>query len=137
PAYAGETAVQSSNRQRGKVDPRVCGGNPFVPDFLRILAGRAPRMRGKPTVGRVDPDHLGSIPAYAGETGARPIRPGTVRVDPRVCGGNGAAISKVLTEKGRSPRMRGKLLQIALDRKKQRSIPAYAGETRLVRSSSS
>src|SRR5690606_10800294 len=76
-----------------------------------------------------------SIPAYAGETVdfvADDIRDG---VDPRVCGGNMRRGDLLPALEGRSPRMRGKLALLLFALASERSIPAYAGETRPRRTS--
>ena len=75
----------------------------------------------------------GSIPACAGETrwaGAHPVAP---RVYPRVCGGNLLQIGIVALVKGLSPRVRGKLRPAYPAVAAQGSIPACAGETRILR----
>src|SRR5690606_27463689 len=66
---------------------------------------------------------------YAGETGPHCSACGRPSVDPRVCGRNRFGLSSNGNHHGRSPRMRGKLLDGRPYRITGRSIPAYAGET--------
>src|SRR5690606_26543860 len=72
----------------------------------------------------------GSIPAYAGETPCEPLAVRWRAVDPRVCGGNAVEGEQGDLDAGRSPRMRGKLLDHLVAEGWFGSIPAYAGETR-------
>ena len=57
-----------------------------------------------------------------------------IEVDPRVCGGNAAISASICAIDGRSPRMRGKRARPTQRTARQRSIPAYAGETLGVKS---
>src|SRR5690606_17662926 len=56
------------------------------------------------------------------------------RVDPRVCGGNSTTRLINGRTDGRSPRMRGKRRRKRRQDLERRSIPAYAGETRVAES---
>ena len=92
-------------------------------------SGLSPRGRGKRRQGRPDPNHYGSIPAWAGETEAVAGEYGISGVYPRVGGGNG--LRKLLEAKdcGLSPRGRGKQPAKPDTIRRPRSIPAWAGET--------
>ena len=130
PAYAGETRAARDRSGGARVDPRVCGGNRGTRTPISSAGGRSPRMRGK-LVWSPYRDHLErSIPAYAGETSNAVSDSKTMTVDPRVCGGNPRSACKSCVSAGRSPRMRGKLIEVGDSVRKRRSIPAYAGETR-------
>src|SRR5690606_8962205 len=115
-----------------EVDPRVCGGNSQYSDDHETIFGRSPRMRGKrwwrATCGRTP----GSIPAYAGETEHRRRGAHSDGVDPRVCGGNSVTTICGDRARGRSPRMRGKPGAARRRSSLRGSIPAYAGETRII-----
>ena len=129
PAYAGETKAVRCVQTGIQVDPRVCGGNVKACECTSASHGRSPRMRGKlvtPIGGGTSPR---SIPAYAGETGVSDSLPVFEKVDPRVCGGNRIESRAVLSNPGRSPRMRGKQGTPGGGRGGGGSIPAYAGET--------
>ena len=69
-----------------------------------------------------------SIPARAGE----PYHYGAIgryrRVYPRACGGTADSMSMKQRRRGLSPRVRGNLNRVGDYRKRQRSIPARAGE---------
>ena len=74
PACAGEPWRGYRGRNRGRVDPRVCGGAASFMSPRAASGGRSPRVRGsRPHHGRQC--HLGgSIPACAGEPlGDKPI----------------------------------------------------------------
>ena len=90
PAYAGEPSSYQWMPPARMVYPRVCGGTGLDAYGFAHPGGLSPRMRGNRTrclrlraSGR-------SIPAYAGEPTAGPIRRPSTRVYPRVCGGTSA-----------------------------------------------
>ena len=72
---------------------------------------------------------LRSIPAYAGGTRKRILVNFSLRVDPRVCGGDIMRPECGLITEGRSPRMRGGHPAVGSAARDMRSIPAYAGGT--------
>ena len=129
PAYAGETVSGEGRVGVSQVDPRVCGGNLRSRILIPPTIGRSPRMRGKQIVDLSTLAARRSIPAYAGETHGYFTRGARLQVDPRVCGGNWAAGDAARAACGRSPRMRGKPDDWSGRLSKERSIPAYAGET--------
>ena len=71
-----------------------------------------------------------SIPAGAGETRYHRSPELKLQVHPRGCGGNRARVSARAAASGPSPRVRGKPRDHAGGRRRDRSIPAGAGETR-------
>ena len=129
PAWAGETRWSRTSRRRGKVYPRVGGGNVQVSAIRLSGQGLSPRGRGKPNAGRAVVQRIGSIPAWAGETPARPAAAGAARVYPRVGGGNARARPALYLLRGLSPRGRGKLHRLPKRISREGSIPAWAGET--------
>ena len=131
PAWAGETTSRSQCGWKQAVYPRVGGGN--VPLILRMppLLGLSPRGRGKHRVGYRCLRPRRSIPAWAGETLSHPSFWAREAVYPRVGGGNITAAQAVGYYGGLSPRGRGKRsFQICIE-VVNRSIPAWAGETRV------
>ena len=74
-------------------------------------------------------NHVGSIPAYAGETRASERGGFFPRVDPRVRGGDQDLKTIPAERMGRSPRTRGRRYRRIGHNPCTRSIPAYAGET--------
>ena len=129
PAYAGETALDDAAAEVDGVDPRVRGGDIDEARGDETGRGRSPRTRGRHLDAVDEKTQEGSIPAYAGET-LKSIADGVTRqVDPRVRGGDPLAVSWRLRKRGRSPRTRGRLKDIASGSTRQGSIPAYAGET--------
>ena len=131
PAWAGETADKAEKQNAIKVYPRVGGGN--APRFTleSDMPGLSPRGRGKLALGPNARRECRSIPAWAGETAPTIIRSISVRVYPRVGGGNALLRSHSLVEIGLSPRGRGKLRRRIGNPAPAGSIPAWAGETRL------
>ena len=76
----------------------------------------------------------GSIPAWAGETVQDIMDIGVEAVYPRVGGGNTITTTRTETDTGLSPRGRGKRIAGYRPCQRQRSIPAWAGETGCIRS---
>ena len=68
PACAGETGKEGVLRGKGRVDPRVRGGDHAGRSAARICGGRSPRARGRHRAGRWIRLDIRSIPACAGET---------------------------------------------------------------------
>ena len=128
PACAGEPDRAAGPGRGAWVDPRVCGGARILFRGSFSGWGRSPRVRGSLSRRGVGRGPGGSIPACAGE----PMRTETARkdtrVDPRVCGGAGCPPRSVSAAKGRSPRVRGSLRELARSPVRVGSIPACAGE---------
>ena len=105
------------------------GGNRNLHGILLSPEGLSPRGRGKPGNGYPPPAALGSIPAWAGETGTIPFSSSGTTVYPRVGGGNRRAAYADTANPGLSPRGRGKPGAGNPAAVLLRSIPAWAGET--------
>ena len=113
PACAGETCWRASDMAYQVVDPRVRGG-----DFALVFGhggavGRSPRARGRLALDELPLLGKGSIPACAGETGPDSSRRTKSEVDPRVRGGDWTPTGTLQAAIGRSPRARGRLIQIS------------------------
>ena len=132
PAYAGETPPGLACAVATRVDPRVRGGDSSPPTAPSTRWGRSPRTRGRHGYRLGPVQRSGSIPAYAGETLDHDNFLSVVEVDPRVRGGDSPTPQKYESELGRSPRTRGRLRWRMPMRRSTGSIPAYAGETRLM-----
>ncbi len=128
PACAGEAKQAWMAWARMKVDPRVCGGGDSIRAILRLLTGRSPRVRGRPSVRLCPCPPWRSIPACAGEA-IEYQRVGALKgVDPRVCGGGPVRLGFSGLRRGRSPRVRGRQGRRQVGLVCSRSIPACAGE---------
>ena len=92
PAWAGETLPSVHANICGAVYPRVGGGNESVSHKPTTTQGLSPRGRGKPQNGGDILLLCGSIPAWAGETGAIPVPQSYDEVYPRVGGGNAGIV---------------------------------------------
>ena len=129
PACAGETTAAAADVGTTEVYPRVCGGNPWGRIQVGFRLSLSPRVRGKPAVAASASAMARSIPACAGETSsptcARPVG----WVYPRVCGGNPNSLVNPFPPQGLSPRVRGKPDTPRYPHRRDRSIPACAGET--------
>ena len=115
--------------RQSQVYPRVGGGNRQGKCSRRSDRGLSPRGRGKRSRVISSVSISGSIPAWAGETGASPPRGCRAAVYPRVGGGNPELLHAVIGNLGLSPRGRGKPRLTFTSAKSRGSIPAWAGET--------
>ena len=88
PAWAGETALNTSRCALPSVYPRVGGGNRKAKAKGKAAQGLSPRGRGKLHMPPLAQRWIGSIPAWAGETLRWRMRSRARRVYPRVGGGN-------------------------------------------------
>ena len=88
-------------------------------------------MRGKRQLRPARTLGSGLIPAYAGKTAKADPAAGWPWAHPRVCGENEAIKASDATDKGSSPRMRGKLKERPRVYFLAGLIPAYAGKTLL------
>ncbi len=132
PACAGEPHSEMPTVWARTVYPRVCGGTGWenLQDIPR--EGLSPRVRGNQIRPFTSAGSWRSIPACAGEPlavyGAEP----SLEVYPRVCGGTARAVELATSAGGLSPRVRGNRHPSATRRGTIGSIPACAGEPRLL-----
>ena len=94
--------------------------------------GLSPLVRGKLSIVIFFRFSPGSIPACAGETWGVPSIFSRLGVYPRLCGGNRLLSELDMPMLGLSPLVRGKLEAVGIGGSRRGSIPACAGETRLV-----
>ncbi len=128
PACAGQPKVRCLQPAGAGVHPRVCGATAPGPMLGSMVAGPSPRVRGNRAESAHKTARERSIPACAGQPMEPSIGPGASRVHPRVCG---ATIKAGLAENwagGPSPRVRGNPLDQHRRRRRDRSIPACAGQ---------
>ena len=128
PACAGQPTKMMSIVGIGMVYPRVCGATLAHGIPGRVGRGLSPRVRGNlPSAGGVDANRR-SIPACAGQpvSGLTANPPFTVY--PRVCGATFISLPDRVTGVGLSPRVRGNPMAEPSPARRQRSIPACAGQ---------
>ena len=92
-----------------------------------MIEGPSPRVRGIHALQRRAEVREGSIPACAGNPPSAPARSVASRVHPRVCGESSSDCQMTRTVAGPSPRVRGIRRQPRPRHRRQRSIPACAG----------
>ena len=131
PAWAGETLTLVEAENLRMVYPRVGGGNLSRVSCDRCSGGLSPRGRGKPSPLPALWRTSRSIPAWAGETSQRLAIVRACEVYPRVGGGNPTIGLACASVAGLSPRGRGKRIYPSLVSVFARSIPAWAGETKV------
>ena len=154
PAYAGNTTPRPTRGSRPRDHPRICGEHPSVLAYSSRLEGSSPHMRGTlPSFYHVH-DLAGIIPAYAGNTwivggfggfngdhpricGEHPpdnYHPPPARRDhPRICGEHLVYTSVAFALPGSSPHMRGTPTTALFHYRATGIIPAYAGNTCVIR----
>ena len=130
PACAGEPSSSAAAWWPPRVYPRVCGGTRGPGSREGRGEGLSPRVRGNRGDLLVGEVRLGSIPACAGEPGARSSMRVRTRVYPRVCGGTRSASEACKANWGLSPRVRGNPRHRDGHAIIPGSIPACAGEPR-------
>ncbi len=132
PACAGESRQGQAVNLAAQVYPRVCGGIQRERGSNETGNGLSPRVRGNRCVGVGQRAPDGSIPACAGESSVPRRRSHTLRVYPRVCGGIGSRLSRMPVCNGLSPRVRGNRRCNPCEQLWLGSIPACAGESRVI-----
>ena len=129
PARAGKTSKQAERRASERAHPRAGGENDeYAPPPL-ALDGSSPRGRGKPHDPRVPGRRRRLIPARAGKTILRALRPGLGSAHPRAGGENATSFFLRDRGSGSSPRGRGKRRWRRHWSTPPRLIPARAGKT--------
>ena len=133
PARAGKTSGSQTRAGASRAHPRAGGENPGQMGAGIVGAGSSPRGRGKRYVSEDGLTNGRLIPARAGKTWNTGIRIVPSWAHPRAGGENEALAASDATDKGSSPRGRGKRagkVGITLD---AGLIPARAGKTRRAR----
>ena len=130
PACAGKTNRRTLSSPTRRSHPRVCGENADTGVAPRSWEGSSPRVRGK-QIPRSSPEALRRlIPACAGKTQMLGDGLCEFKAHPRVCGENDVLKSRVYSQCGSSPRVRGKQHPSVYFPSLFRLIPACAGKTR-------
>ena len=86
PACAGNIAARCAPCSPGRDHPRVCGEHVIGEVVYFVLPGSSPRVRGTLAVGEVGMQHLGIIPACAGNIVGHIFALDGQGDHPRVCG---------------------------------------------------
>ena len=133
PAYAGNTYKHVRGWKFRRDHPRVCGEHVVGERKGSVQTGSSPRMRGTPFPTSKPCVTMGIIPAYAGNTSVRLESRARWRDHPRVCGEHAVKRKSDWPRPGSSPRMRGTLRQTDLPSGHVGIIPAYAGNTGILK----
>ena len=136
PARAGQTARCCWITTCSPDHPRACGANMDLTIANAYRPGSSPRVRGKRETGREKTRRNRIIPARAGQTRWCPPWRSLYPDHPRACGANGWLPIEDRYNTGSSPRVRGKREALHEHPARFRIIPARAGHTGLVSSSS-
>ena len=133
PAYAGNTDGVFYVPGTVWDHPRVCGEHTVSMVVYATMLGSSPRMRGTLGSQLCLSVGVGIIPAYAGNTSWLPPVENWSGDHPRVCGEHLHGSLPSMGTSGSSPRMRGTLGDCLAGFFRHGIIPAYAGNTGLVR----
>ena len=129
PARAGKTVPRGDEGVQTADHPRACGENIILPYSSGKTYGSPPRVRGKLDKYRDGSLSLGITPARAGKTSA-PRACGAPAADhPRACGENVDQESRLSSDHGSPPRVRGKRRRIRPVCAAVGITPARAGKT--------
>ena len=129
PACAGKTTSSGNPHPGDSEHPRVRGENWWQPTDDGGEVGTSPRARGKHDYDVAAIAEERNIPACAGKTGFPSIPKGLNQEHPRVRGENTSTPNLRKSQRGTSPRARGKLTRICHCDAPGRNIPACAGKT--------
>ena len=129
PARAGKTQVRGRPRAAAGAHPRACGENLVTVPRQSGKTGSSPRVRGKRRLALEPLDERRLIPARAGKTRLQSGRAPHQPAHPRACGENLHVYWLHLSERGSSPRVRGKHCRRQTNSFLLRLIPARAGTT--------
>ena len=129
PAHAGQTLSVCLAAVAASDHPRACGANHQRTVRGLRQRGSSPRMRGKLRLHPCGELCQRIIPAHAGQTRSSGCRTLRAADHPRACGANIGQEFGEQQQAGSSPRMRGKLGDVALLADPRRIIPAHAGQT--------
>ncbi len=130
PARAGTTRRGRPGRRPPREDPRACGDDATTVATLVRAGGRSPRVRGRRPCSVWRHAQKRKIPARAGTTRMSGARTAGCQEDPRACGDDHSRCRVPCGQRGRSPRVRGRLPRADQLGPGSRKIPARAGTTR-------
>ena len=129
PAPAGNTQTYLRRLSCCAVHPRACGEHDSDPGRERFENGSSPRLRGTLSLSWLDLRLFRFIPAPAGNTLPLSIKMDCEAVHPRACGEHVTMRHSWIEEGGSSPRLRGTQTHGLVSLRRDRFIPAPAGNT--------
>ena len=129
PARAGSRCIKNVNVNDCRDHPRACGEQWLRWFLLAQRMGSSPRVRGAGQSTGTQKTPNGIIPARAGSSGRKNIRPFFFRDHPRACGEQFCAVVFADCWSGSSPRVRGAADLARLVVGIQGIIPARAGSS--------
>ena len=133
PAYAGNSADLDGEHSTVTVHPRICREQPSSSPLYYTAFGSSPHMQGTVLHRRRTVDRSRFIPAYAGNRLHIVYIHGTQPVHPRICREQNFPNFGNRNLFGSSPHMQGTVHHSASPRETDRFIPAYAGNSDVVR----
>ena len=130
PAGAGNTPERAWPCRQRQAHPRRCGEHPSGITAVGLALGSSPQVRGTRGWRRWFGEHLGLIPAGAGNTRCPPADRVKHRAHPRRCGEHYGLAEEGLMDSGSSPQVRGTREGLPARSYGGGLIPAGAGNTR-------
>ena len=133
PAFAGNTKLQKNSGYPCWDHPRIRGEHYWSSNYKLKTLGSSPHSRGTLCSSPLLTPSDRIIPAFAGNTRARQQTPARLRDHPRIRGEHShRAISRMLGG-GSSPHSRGTPIVGNIPEEKDGIIPAFAGNTLILR----
>ena len=129
PAHAGNTGREKHRRCCAAAHPRSRGEHRVGGSLARAACGSSPLTRGTRSDHGHGPGRSRLIPAHAGNTQAYGHHPRAPRAHPRSRGEHGFHFSAFLSFPGSSPLTRGTPHRGQKPSRRNRLIPAHAGNT--------
>ena len=130
PACAGNAIVEHPHGTTESGHPRVCGERSLLRNPVQYCTGSSPRVRGTPVRGPGDGRAGRVIPACAGNAASITSDTRKLSGHPRVCGERLDDRAMFGIGRGSSPRVRGTRLLPRAAKRRDRVIPACAGNAR-------
>ena len=129
PASAGQTHLPGRVATAPRAHPRECGADCDSHSNGIRRVGSSPRVRGRQGVPIGNEAIAGLIPASAGQTNCPAMWCFNARAHPRECGADPNSELDILSSRGSSPRVRGRLMDQISAKVASGLIPASAGQT--------
>ena len=135
PAYAGSTPAPTPSAAGAGDHPRIRGEHPYDEHCVSYRGGSSPHTRGAHPLPRPARLGRGIIPAYAGSTHTMNIASPIGGDHPRIRGEHADQVAKTRFGRGSSPHTRGAPARPGVPASPGRIIPAYAGSTQAMATS--
>ena len=135
PAYAGSTPAPTPSAAGAGDHPRIRGEHPYDEHCVSYRGGSSPHTRGARRPSSASHGSRRIIPAYAGSTCEASSKFPATADHPRIRGEHADQVAKTRFGRGSSPHTRGAPARPGVPASPGRIIPAYAGSTQAMATS--